>query len=147
MATVLCLPVPESGVLISWALSQNSPGSICRALKEQVWPRHLKIWLIKAQGGLESYFVPQTHNQDLLWPPGGSSNYIESLQLLQVPLRHLRGAQRLDQLLCWGERRLRSKGRPIWLIKYLLRANLCPQESLCGLGPYLNAVSPPGYIC
>ena len=29
----------------------KSPGSICRALKEQIWPRHFKIWLIKAQGG------------------------------------------------------------------------------------------------
>ena len=30
----------------------KSPGSICRALKEQVWPRHMKIWLVKARGGL-----------------------------------------------------------------------------------------------
>ena len=46
----------------------KSPGSICRALKEQVWPKAFKIWLIKAQGGLDFLFIaPQTHNRDLLW--------------------------------------------------------------------------------
>ena len=64
------------------------------------------------------------------------------LQPLRAPLL-LRGAQRLEQRLYRGEQRLEQ--RLVFFGSLIrLRATLCPQESLCGLGQlYLCAVTPP----
>ena len=62
-------------------LSLKSPGSICRALKEQDWPRHLKIWLIKAQGGLGSSITSPPDSQSKLTTASGLSQYLFSFSI------------------------------------------------------------------
>ena len=70
----------------------------------------------------------------------------ESLQLLRVPLRYLRGAHRLKQRLQGGA----TAGAKVSHFGSLVVVSVQvkrPQESPRGLGLCLNAVSPPGFMC